>query len=98
MAENSKPTNIERLSDLIDLEVQDGAQVEIEEPVQMGESDISVELSDQGAQIDFFPDAEQAIDTTPFDANLAEYIDEGELGRLASNMKIETDLFQVHQA
>ena len=71
MAENSKPTNIERLSDLIDLEVQDGTEVEIEEPMQMGESDVSVELSDQGAQIDFFPDAEQAIDTTPFDANLA---------------------------
>ena len=86
MAENSKPTNIERLSDLIDLEVQDGTEVEIEEPMQMGESDVSVELSDQGAQIDFFPDAEQAIDTTPFDANLAEYIDESELGRLASQL------------
>jgi len=83
MAENNKPTNIERLSDLIDLEVQDGEEVQIEEPMQMGEGDISVELSEEGAQIDFFPDAEQAIDTTPFDANLAEYIDEGELGRIA---------------
>ncbi len=83
MAENNKPTNIERLSDLIDLEVQDGEEVQIEEPMQMGDGDISVELSEEGAQIDFFPDAEQAIDTTPFDANLAEYIDEGELGRIA---------------
>jgi len=83
MAENSKPTNIERLADLIDLEVQDGEEVQIDEPMQMGEGDISVELSEEGAQIDFFPDAEQAIDTTPFDANLAEYIDEGELGRIA---------------
>ena len=41
MAENSKPTNIERLSDLIDLEVQDGEEVQIEEPMQMGEGDIA---------------------------------------------------------
>jgi len=82
MAENSKPTNIERLSDLIDLEVQDGEEVQIEEPMQMGEGDIAVELSEEGAQIDFFPD-EEVIDTTPFDANLAEYVDEGELGRIA---------------
>ena len=82
MAENNKPTNIERLSDLIDLEVQDGEEVQIEEPMQMGDGDIAVELSEEGAQIDFFPDAE-IIDTTPFDANLAEYIDEGELGRIA---------------
>ena len=82
MAENSKPTNIERLSDLIDLEVQDGTEVQIEEPMQTGEGDIAVELSEEGAQIDFFPD-EEVIDTTPFDANLAEYVDEGELGRIA---------------
>jgi hypothetical protein len=82
MAENNKPTNIERLSDLIDLEVQDGEEVQIEEPMEMGEGDIAVELSEEGAQIDFFPD-EEIIDTTPFDANLAEYVDEGELGRIA---------------
>ncbi len=82
MAENSKPTNIERLSDLIDLEVEDGEEVQIEEPMQMGEGDIAVELSEEGVQIDFFPD-EEIIDTTPFDANLAEYVDEGELGRIA---------------
>ena len=82
MAENSRPTNIERLSDLIDLEVQDGEEVQIEEPMETGEGDIAVELSEEGAQIDFFPD-EEIIDTTPFDANLAEYVDEGELGRIA---------------
>ena len=81
MAENNKPTNIERLSDLIDLEIQDGEEVQIDEPMQ-GEGDIAVELSEEGAQIDFFPD-EEIIDTTPFDANLAEYVDEGELGRIA---------------
>ena len=50
--------------------------------MEMGEGDIAVELSEEGAQIDFFPD-EEIIDTTPFDANLAEYVDEGELGRIA---------------
>ena len=43
MAENNKPTNIERLSDLIDLEVQDGEEVQIEEPMQMGDGDIVID-------------------------------------------------------
>ena len=83
MAENSKPTNIERLSDLIDLEVEDGTEVQIEEPMAPGGADdIAIELTDDGAEINYSPDVE-VIDTTPFDANLAEYIDEGELGRIA---------------
>jgi len=88
MAENNKPTNIERLSDLIDLEIQDGEEVQIDEPMQ-GEGDIAVELSEEGAQIDFFPD-EEIIDTTPFDANLAEYVDEGELGRIAYQLRLRS--------
>ena len=49
MAENRVPTNIERLSDLIDLEVEDGTEVEIEEPLSPdGMNDIAVELSDAG--------------------------------------------------
>ena len=49
MAENRVPTNIERLSDLIDLEVEDGTEVEIEEPLSPnGMDDIAVELSDGG--------------------------------------------------
>ena len=83
MAENSKPTNIERLSDLIDLEVEDGTEVQIEEPMAPGGADdIAIELTDDGAEINYSPDVE-VIDTTPFDANLAEYNDEGELGRIA---------------
>ena len=43
MAENKVPTNIERLSDLIDLEVEDGREVEIEEPLSPdGMNDIAV--------------------------------------------------------
>ena len=83
MAENSRPTNIERISDLIDLEVEDGTEVQIEEPIApSGAGDIAVELTDDGAEINYSPDVD-VIDTTPFDANLAEYIDEGELGRIA---------------
>ena len=49
MAENKVPTNIERLSDLIDLEVEDGTEVQIEEPLSPnGMDDIAVELSDGG--------------------------------------------------
>ena len=58
MAENKVPTNIERLSDLIDLEVEDGTEVQIEEPLSPnGMDDIAVELSDVGgAEINYFPD------------------------------------------
>jgi hypothetical protein len=82
MAQGNKPTNIERLSDLIDLEVADGEEVQIEEPLE-AEGDIAIELSDAGAEINFFPD-EEIIDTTPFDANLAEYLEDGELGAIAN--------------
>ena len=87
MAENSKPTNIDRLSDLIDLEVEDGTEVQIEEPLSSdGMSDIAVELSDAGgAEINYFPD-EEVIDDTPFDANLAEYLEDGELGHIANEL------------
>ena len=72
MAENSRPTNIERISDLIDLEVEDGTEVQIEEPMAPGETDdIAIELTDDGAEINYSPDVD-VIDTTPFDANLAE--------------------------
>ena len=48
MAENNKPTNIERLSDLIDLEVEDGQEVQIEEPIPT-DSDIAVEIEEDGS-------------------------------------------------
>ena len=87
MAENRVPTNIERLSDLIDLEVEDGTEVEIEEPLSPnGMDDIAVELSDGGgAEINYFPD-EDPMGEVPFEANLAEFIDEGDLGNIANDL------------
>ena len=87
MAENKVPTNIERLSDLIDLEVEDGTEVQIEEPLSPnGMDDIAVELSDVGgAEINYFPD-EDPMGEVPFDANLADFVDEGELGRIAMGL------------
>ena len=86
MAENKVPTNIERLSDLIDLEVEDGTEVQIEEPLTPdGMNDIAVEMSDGGAEINYFPD-EDPMEEVPFDANLADFVDEGELGRIAMGL------------
>ena len=87
MAENKVPTNIERLSDLIDLEVEDGTEVEIEEPLAPdGMNDIAVELSDSGgAEINYFPD-EDPMGEVPFDTNLAEHLDDTDLGRLANDL------------
>ena len=86
MAENKVPTNIERLSDLIDLEVEDGTEVQIEEPLTPdGMNDIAVEMSDGGAEINYFPD-EDPMEEVPFDANLADFVDEGELGRIAVSL------------
>jgi len=87
MAENKVPTNIERLSDLIDLEVEDGTEVEIEEPLAPdGMNDIAVELSDAGgAEINYFPD-EDPMGEVPFDANLAEHLDDTDLGRIANDL------------
>ena len=87
MAENKVPTNIERLSDLIDLEVEDGIEVQIEAPLSPdGMNDIAVELSDGGgAEINYFPD-EDPMSEVPFDANLADFLEEGELGLIANNL------------
>ena len=85
MAENKVPTNIERLSDLIDLEVEDGTEVEIEEPLAPN-GEVSVELSDAGeAQVNYFPD-EDPMEEVPFDANLAEHLDDTDLGRIANDL------------
>ena len=46
MIGGNKPTNIDRISDLIDLEVEDGQTVEIEEPRTM----------DNGAAVSFIED------------------------------------------
>ena len=82
---NNTPTNIERLSDLIDLEIESGETVEIEAPTPEN-TDVDVEFANDGsAQINYFPD-EDVSDDTPFDANLAEYIDDGELGALSAQL------------
>ena len=73
---DKQPTNIERVSDLIDVDVQSGETVEIEEPLPT-DTDIEVELNDDGSgTVNFFPD-EEAEDQIPFGANLAEYMDPG---------------------
>ena len=86
MAENNKPTNIERLSDLIDLEVEDGQTVEIEEPIST-DNDIAVEIEEDGsAEVNYFPDDEPMQMEAPFDANLSEYLSEQDLGRIANDL------------
>ena len=86
MAENNKPTNIERLSDLIDLEVEDGQEVQIEEPTPT-DSDIAVEIEEDGsAEVNYFPDDEPTQMEAPFDANLSEYLSDQDLGMIANEL------------
>ena len=88
MIGGNKPTNIDRIADLIDLDVEAGQTVEIEQPMPT-DSDVTVEFGDNGeAQVDFFPDeAEmQPNANVPFDANLAEYLSDQDLGRLANDL------------
>ena len=82
---DKQPTNIERVSDLIDVDVQSGETVEIEQPLPT-DTDIEVQLNNDGSgTVNFFPD-EEAEDQVPFGANLAEYMDPGELGALSSQI------------
>ena len=82
---NNTPTNIERLSDLIDLDVESGETVEIETP-NPTDTEVDVEFAADGsAEVNYFPD-EETMAETPFDANLAEFVDEGELGALSSQL------------
>ena len=82
---DKQPTNIERVSDLIDVDVQSGETVEIEQPLPT-DTDVEVELNNDGSgTVNFFPD-EEAEDQIPFGANLAEYMDPGELGALSSQI------------
>ena len=51
-----KPTNIERVSDLIDLDIQSGETVEIEDPAP-NDADVAVEFNADGsAELNYFPD------------------------------------------
>ena len=82
---DKQPTNIERVSDLIDVDVQSGETVEIEEPLPT-DTDIEVELNDDGSgTVNFFPE-DEIKQQIPFNANLAEFMDEGELGSLSSQI------------
>ena len=86
MIGGNKPTNIDRIADLIDLDVEAGQTVEIEQPMPT-DSDVSVEFGDNGeAQVDFFPDEAGMQPDAPFDANLAEYLSDQDLGRLANDL------------
>ena len=86
MIGGNKPTNIDRIADLIDLDVEAGQTVEIEQPMPT-DSDVAVEFGDNGeAQVDFFPDEAGMQPDAPFDANLAEYLSDQDLGRLANDL------------
>tara|TARA_B100000963_G_scaffold291456_1_gene261505 strand:- start:5600 stop:7978 length:2379 start_codon:yes stop_codon:yes gene_type:complete len=79
-----KPTNIERASDLIDLDIQSGETVEIEDPTP-DDADVAVEFNADGsAELNYFPD--EAEEQVPFDANLAEFMDDGQLSGLAMEL------------
>ena len=79
-----KPTNIERVSDLIDLEIQTGETVEIEDPTP-NDADVAVEFNADGsAELNYFPD--EAEEEVPFESNLAEFMDDGQLSGLAMEL------------
>ena len=79
-----KPTNIERVSDLIDLDIQSGETVEIEDPTP-SDTDVAVEFNADGsAELNYFPDEPE--EQVPFDANLAEFMDDGQLSGLAMEL------------
>ena len=67
---DKQPTNIVRVSDLIDVDVQSGETVEIEEPLPT-DTDIEVELNDDGSgTVNFFPE-DEIKQQIPFNPNLA---------------------------
>jgi len=79
-----KPTNIERASDLIDLDIQSGETVEIEDPTP-DDADVAVEFNADGsAELNYFPD--EAEEEVPFESNLAEFMDDGQLSGLAMEL------------
>ena len=84
--EFKQPTNIDRVTDLIDLDIEAGQEVEIEAPLPE-DMDIEVNFAQDGsAVLDFMPDEMNVEAMIPFNANLAEYMDEGELGALSAQL------------
>ena len=86
MIGGNKPTNIDRISDLIDLDVEDGQTVEIEEPLTMDNGAAVSFAEDGSADVNFGPEEMEDMQDIPFDANLADYIDDSELGLIASDL------------
>ena len=84
--EMNKPTNIDRVTDLIDLDIEAGQEVEIDSPVPEN-GDVEVNFGQDGsAVLDYMPDEMNVEDTIPFNANLADYMDESELGAVAAQL------------
>ena len=84
--EINKPTNIDRVTDLIDLDIEAGQEVEIDEPIPEG-GDVEVSFARDGsAVLDYAPDEMNVEAMIPFNANLADYIDESELGAIAAQL------------
>ena len=84
--EINKPTNIDRVTDLIDLDIEAGQEVEIDAPIPE-DGDVEVNFAQDGsAVLDYMPDEMNVEDTIPFDANLADYMDESELGAVAAQL------------
>jgi len=84
--EINKPTNIDRVTDLIDLDIEAGQEVEIDSPIPEN-GDVEVNFGQDGsAVLDYMPDEMNVEDTIPFNANLADYMDESELGAVAAQL------------
>ena len=84
--EMNKPTNIDRVTDLIDLDIEAGQEVEIEAPIPE-DGDVEVSFDQEGgATLDYMPDEMEVEAMLPFDANLAEYMDDTELGGIAAQL------------
>ena len=84
------PTNIENISQLYDKDptTQNVADtfVEIDSPL-TGDEEVNVELAPDGsAEVDYFPEDIPQEPAIPFDANLAEFIEDQDLDMLSSDL------------
>jgi hypothetical protein len=89
MAKKNQTNNIDKalesLQGALDIEPV-GQEVQLPEQTVEFEPDIELtDLPDGGAEVNFDPDAPIDKSKIPFDGNLAEYIEEAELGKLAND-------------
>ena len=71
------------------LDIADGEEtiIDVPEKTVEFESDVEItELADGGAEINSDPNAPIDQSKIPFDANLAEYVEEGQLGRFSNDL------------